>query len=213
MSFGLDEVSLLFFMVAIVSYITFFRSKRIKGKSRRDYLTNLYKIWARNRIKDSLPISAVQSLRNMMMAYSTFITSLLILLGLFVGLYNAENGGGEFFGVEGLTVHLMRFSLVMSLIIISLINFILGMRMLMRTTTLISVGSLDDEKEQQRLVENTERCFVSAQNHWMYGIRAFFFMIISFSWYLNDVVFIIATAGILIYLIHLDVGLDVSIFK
>jgi uncharacterized membrane protein len=135
----LNEISLFVFIGCIIIYtllliISFNRNK----PSERNAFKLIYKTWVDQRIEDD-PLVAVQSLRNVIMGASTFISGLLILLGLIIGFYNTSFiDDTVFFGIPDLSLGLIQITTNITVIIFSLYHFILSIRLNVRTTLLIT---------------------------------------------------------------------------
>jgi len=162
----------------------------------------IYKNWVNNRLKDENLITAIQTLRNFIMANSTFISALIILIGILIGLYSSDFlDNSTFWGISGISVGFIQIMLNIGVASFCLINFTFSIRLINRTGLLLtgkpqeySIGNING-------LEITRKAFIKAQNHWLSGVRGLFFLVGSLIWFVNAGLFIIATIGITLYLI------------
>ena len=200
---GLNEISLFIFLGCIILYFSLIAiTLKFKKPIHRDRYKRIYKNWVKNRLKDKSLLIAVQTIRNFIMVNSIFISALLLLLGLIIGLYGSFTITTEdFMDIAGLSVGIIQVALNIFMILFSLLNFIFSIRMLNRTNFLITSnveGTPIDEIEGLEVMQGT---FLSAQNYWMLGIRGLYFLIPTLFWFLNPLLFAIASIIITIYLI------------
>jgi len=199
----IDELSALIFMGCVFLYIILFIIKsQKKESSERATLNLVYKNWVQNRINDENLLYATQALRNFIMGNATFISGLLILVGFLVGVYNTQLLSSDPFWIfNGLTLGFVQMSANLALIFFSLFNFILSIRYIVRVSILMAgeIKSFSDREYDGITV--TRKAFISAQNHWLFGMRGLFFLFATLSWLIDAIFFILITIIIMIYLI------------
>ena len=86
-------------------------------------------------------------------------------------------------------------------IIFCLFNFILCIRMLNRTSLLLCGNPQEYSIGKYKGLELIQKSFISAQNHWMYGIRGLFYLIATLFWLINTILFMACTIIVTLYLI------------
>lgn len=198
----LNEISLFVFIGCIIVYtILLFVSYNKKKPSERNAIKQIFKTWVNQRTKGEL-IVAVQSLRNVIFGASTFISGLLILLGLIIGFYDTYFINNTlFFGIPELSLGLVQISVNVIVIIFSLYNFILSIRLNVRVTLLITADPNKVVLGKFEGIALTQKTFLSAQNHWMFGLRGLFYLVATLFWFVNPFLFIICSIGVTLYLI------------
>ena len=187
-----------------IYFILFFNSLTTKRPSQRAVLNEIYRNWVSNQLNNQDTIVTVQAIRNFIMANSTFISALFILLSMLIGIYDVFFvNSAPFWGNEHLTLGLVKITLNIFIIVFALYNFIISIRMLSRLTILITGNpqdySMGDGKFKGKDI--TKKTFVLAQNHWMFGIRSLFYLAATLVWYLDAILFIIISILVTIYLI------------
>ncbi|NHI91336.1 MAG: DUF599 family protein [Candidatus Lokiarchaeota archaeon] len=210
--FLLNELALITLSAGILIYIAllFYSTKRRK-MSRRNALGRIYKNWVHVRLQDNTPYNAIQAIRNVMMADSTFISALLILIGILVGLNSANFlDQSLFFGIPGITWGFIQFICNMFVSIFCLFSFILSIRMFARLSLLISGDPLNSSYTAQQGEELTNEAFISAQNHWMQGVRALMYLGSTLSWLVHPILSICVSIIVTVYLIRFQ---DIWVFK
>ena len=183
------------------------------GKSyNRASLNQIYHNWVDARIDDLSHLVTVQTIRNSIMSNSIFISALLLFLSLIVGLFTGEYLGdsADFLGSLTISVGIIQISLISTISIFSLFNFIFSVRMLQRSQLLITANM----KQREDIFENTykmmQKSFFAAQNHWMSGIRGLFYLIPTITWLFSPIVFMVITVFITLFLIGWH---DLSLFS
>jgi uncharacterized membrane protein len=170
--------------------------------SQKTALNLVYKNWVKNRANDENLLYATQALRNFIMGNATFISGLLVLIGILVGVYNsAVFSRRHFFGIEFLTLGFVQMGINSIIAFFSLFNFILSIRYIVRVSMLLSGDAQKYSKGEFKAIDIAERAFTLAQNHWMFGNRGLFFLIATLSWLIDTTLFIITTIIITFYLI------------
>ncbi|TFF89913.1 MAG: DUF599 family protein [Promethearchaeota archaeon] len=199
----INEISLMVYIGAIIVYITLL-NLTLKGKkvSEITLYTKIYEDWVENR-KDENQLVTIQVIRNFSMNNSTLLSALLILLGILISLNTAAifNQNTLLFFI--LPLGLAQVGLNIILISFCIVNFILSIRALTRLTLLISGNPEKYTIQEYNGLELTKKVFISAKNHWMYGIRGIFFLIPSLLWFVNSLLFLVSTVIILISLIFI----------
>jgi uncharacterized membrane protein len=104
------------------------------------------------------------------------------------------------FNIPGLSLGIIKFSLIIIMLIFCLFNFILSIRYATRLSILITGKPRDFSIGDIKGFKLTKQTLVKAQNHWMLGIRSLFYLATSFFWYINSILFIIVSIIITAYL-------------
>ena len=199
----LDELALTVFIICVSIYIFLFIFTIMKKKSsQRNVVRLIYANWVEERIKDDSLITAVQALRNFIMGNSTFISALFILLGLLIGFYSSEFFEDGQIIINSIEISSIQVSVNIFMIIFSLLNFILSLRFATRLSLLISGRPQQYSIGKIEGIKVTQKTFISAQNHWMLGVRGLFFLVATMLWLISSIFFIIASILITFYLIE-----------
>jgi len=121
----LDDFAFIVFLVCVSLYIfLLIYSITQKKPSQRNVFNLIYKNWVDNRLKDDEPLVGIQALRNFIMSNSIFITALLILLGILIGIYSSYNfKGTAFLGFIQLSVDVAKIVLNIFMIILGITPF------------------------------------------------------------------------------------------
>jgi len=200
----LNEVALVFYLSCGLIYVILMTRTKKKGtKSRHNIIKLILNNWVSQRFSDHNLALVVQALRNIIMGNSIFSSGLLILLGILVGLYESNLFDSEtlLFSLKGLPIGLVKISFSVILIVFSLFNFILTIRMMNRLTLLFCAFPekiMPDEIENLDIVEDS---FKAGYNHLVLGTRGLFYLIPLLSWLIHPILFIVSTIGVTIYLI------------
>lgn len=200
----IDEISVILFISCVVVYIILFMMKSQKrgGSSERSTLNLIYKNWVQNRIEDENLLYATQALRNFIMGNATFISGLLILIGILVGLYNTQILSLDtFWGLEGVNIGFVQMATNLGIVFFSLFNFILSIRYIVRVSMLMAGDLKKFSEEEYSGIKVTRKAFISAQNHWLFGMRGLFFLFATLSWLIDTIFFIFITIIIMFYLV------------
>ncbi|PWI47337.1 hypothetical protein CEE45_12135 [Candidatus Heimdallarchaeota archaeon B3_Heim] len=198
-----DIIALGIFVICILIYsIMIIYGLRHPTTSRKGSLNLIYEYYVDERVKES-PLIAVQAIRNIIMANTAFISSLLVLLGLLLAFYQL------IFSVEmipGSDISLGFIQMVVMVIIIvfCLFNFVLAIRMLVRFTLLISANPEKIEFCGMTGLQFTKDTMISAQNHWSFGLRGLFYLITVLAWLAHPILFLIGAIGVTTYLIFFE---------
>jgi len=201
----LEELAfIIFFTCIFIYFILLFSSINTKKPSQRSVMNEIYRNWVSTRLKSNDPIVTVQALRNFIMADSTFISALFILLGLIVGIYDVFfNDFTPFWGLPSLPLGLIKMLVNIFIIIFALFNFIISIRMLNRLNILLTGNPQNFNTHDGKIKgeDIAKKTFMIAQNHWMFAIRSLLFLVATMVWFLSTFLFIITTLLVTIYLI------------
>ncbi|MHA2173998.1 MAG: DUF599 family protein [Candidatus Hodarchaeales archaeon] len=203
MDITIDLIALLIFLVCIGIYgMMIGYGLKNPQKTRRGSLNLIYEEFVNARVKDS-SIIAVQAMRNLIMANSAFISALLVLMGLLFAFYSILFSEAI---IPGSEISLGTIQLVVMIIIIvfCLFNFVLAIRKLVRFTLLIS--SHPDKLTICNVdgLNFTKDTLISAQNHWLFGLRGLFYLVISMTWLANPILFLGGSIAVTSYLIFFE---------
>lgn len=170
--------------------------------SRRKLWYLLMENWTDKRINDGSTVTTIQTLRNLLMANSVFISSQLVLLGIFIGVYPARFGEGIIFNTifDNLSVAIVQLTLITLCVVFSVFSFILSSR----TATSISfmlTSDLTINYFNQSSKELVKKTFLSTQKFWLLGIRGLYFLVSAVTWLIHPMVCIIVTLSITTYLV------------
>lgn len=170
---------------------------------RRGIITATYNNWVDVMLKkDGSTIVGIQAIRNLLMGASIFISALLVLLGILIGLYSImRNGNYLFLGTFTLTLSYIQIGLILLVIIFSLFNFVFSVRMAIRLTFLISAEPHKLSFDNYDAIQLTKNTLISLQNYWMFGIRGLFYLVPALTWLLDPLFFILGSISVTIYLI------------
>jgi len=199
----IDEFSFLLFLGCLVIYIILFivRSKN-RETSERSTLNLIYRNWVQSRSNDENLLYATQALRNFIMGNATFVSGLLILIGILVGVYNTQILSSEpFWGFDELTLGFIQMSANLALVFFSLFNFVLSIRYIVRVSLLMTGEIKKFSEGEYKGVTIAKKAFISAQNHWLFGNRGLFFIFATLSWLIDSVFFVAVTIIIMVYLV------------
>jgi uncharacterized membrane protein len=198
-----NEIAFFVFICCLTTYIILLSIsfRQIKPSERNIYRL-IYRNWAENRLRKNEDLVTIQALRNFIMGNSTFISGLLILLGILVGFYGTEFFSKEnFLGIDGLELGFIQIAVNVAIIIFSLINFILSIRLIVRLTLVITGNPESYNFEDIEAKNLLKKVFISAQNHWMFGSRGLFYLVATLSWIINPYLFIAFSIILTSYLI------------
>jgi uncharacterized membrane protein len=203
MDITLDLIALLVFLVCIGIYgLMIVYGLKYPQKSRRGSLNLIYEEFVNARVKDS-SIVAVQAMRNLIMANSAFISALLVLMGLLFAFYSILFSDET---ISGSDVSLGTIQLVLMILIIffCLFNFVLAIRQLVRFTLLISSHPENLTICHVDGLKFTKDTLISSQNHWLFGLRGLFYLVIVMSWLADPILFLGGTILVTWYLVFIE---------
>ena len=160
----------------------------------------IYEGWVEHRLKthDS-EIGTVQIIRNVIMANSTLISALFILLGILLGFYGTNISGDLL--VFGVQVDFFKITLNVAVIIFCILNFIMSVRSINRCSLLMTGDPEKYNLGDMNGIDAAKEAFIASKNHWMFGIRALFFLVASMTWFVSSLFLSVASISITIYLI------------
>jgi uncharacterized membrane protein len=145
---------------------------------------------------------ATQALRNFIMGNATFISGLLILVGILVGLYNTQILSSEpFWGFQEINIGFLQMASNLALVFFSLFNFILSIRYIVRVSLLLTGDIKKYSEGEYNGIDIAKKAFISAQNHWFFGNRGLFFIFATLSWLIDSLFFILVILIIMVYLV------------
>lgn len=217
----LDEVinlaALLIFIFCISVYAIGLLYK-IKKPSwgERGFLNIVYSLWVKRMLDPSETTTAVQTMRNLIMATTFLASSMMLLLGLllaapldrFTELFSLSANGAEQFAQ-------FKLLLFVAIIVFSIIMFLLSLRQMVRFSIIIGIpaNSIQEVVAAQKKTKNAKACeqfdekelkidtFLRAMNRFTFGIRAVFYGITLLLWFLSVYAFIIGTVCLTVFLI------------
>jgi len=165
----------------------------------------MFEQWVDNQLERSGESTlAVQTVRNIIMANSVFISALLVLLGIVIGFYPTIFPQRSEL-ILGLNLGFTQLSLILIIISFSLFNFIMAIRRLVRFTILIGATPSDECKIcGMKGTHFTKRTLISAMNHWLFGLRAIFYLVCVIVWLVHPLFFLLATIVITLCLVFYE---------
>jgi len=208
----LDELAFFIFLFCFILSIVFMYVSLNKPHSRKGLRHRMLKDWVQKNLLNPSP-QAIQALRNQILVNSAFISALLILTGILIGLYpSIFTDSSEFLWgiIPALTIGISQLIVITSITIISLIAFINSNRMAVNLSYLLSSDPANDEINDPNGSILTRDVFRILQRSWMFGIRSIFFIIVTLTWIIHPILFMVATIALAIYLV---IAHDFSIFE
>ena len=188
----------------------------------RGFLNIMYGLWVKRMLDPKETITAVQTMRNLIMATTFLSSSMLLLLGLLLAAPVIEFP--ELFSLSATSTELFaqhKLLLFVAIIVFSIIMFLLSLRQMVRFSILIGIPaeaivaiSANEKKTKnngkdyehfnaEELIMDT---FLRAMNRFTFGMRAVFYGITVTLWFLSVYAFIIGTLTLTTFLIfHHDV--------
>ena len=207
----LDEIGFTVFIGCVILYIVlFFFWKHNQKPCKMMVRERLFGKWVEERLKSERDLLvAVQSLRNIIMAISVFISAFLILLGIIIGFLQgpALMEPPFFFGIDGFSTLFVKLLADIIGIFLCVFFFIMAIRMAARTSLLLGSNPTDISCEGVSGLQYTKDTFKSAQNYWMFGIRGTFYLLALNSWFLNPIFFMLVSLIVTIFIIFKDLKL------
>jgi uncharacterized membrane protein len=186
-----------------------------KEKTRKGVRRRILKNWVFQNI-NLKNMNAVQAIRNLIIVNNAFISALLVLTGLLIGLYsNIFTDTSNFFVVwiPSLNTNIVQITVFSFCIIFCLFNFINSNRMAANLTFLITTDPIFDKDEKEKNEQNINLIrdtFRISQRSWMLGVRGIFYLIATLTWLLHPIALIVSSVLITIYVI---LAHDFSIFE
>lgn len=219
----INIVALVIFVVCITVYsLGLIYSIKKPRWGERGFLNIMYGLWVKRMIDPMETVTAVQTMRNLIMATTFLSSSMLLLLGLL--LTAPSNHFDELFSLSATSAeHVGEYKLLLfiAIIVFSIIMFLLSLRQMVRFSILIGIPpeSIENVVANQRKTKKNAKdlgffdaeelkkdVFIRAMNRFTFGMRAVFYGITLLLWFLSVYAFIIATLCLTAYLIfHRDV--------
>ncbi|NHJ49981.1 MAG: DUF599 domain-containing protein [Asgard group archaeon] len=211
----LDEIAFFILILCyIISIIMLYYSLN-KEKTRKGVRRRILKNWVFNNI-DLKNMNAVQAIRNLIIVNNAFISALLVLTGLLIGLFSNIFTDNTIFLwgiIPSVSIKIAQIILVGFFVMFCLFNFINSNRMAANLSFLITTDPetdvVDKEQKEQNilLIRDTFRI---SQRSWMLGIRGIFYLVATITWLIHPVVLIVSSVIITLYVI---LAHDFSIFE
>jgi len=188
----------------------------------RGFLNIMYRLWVIRMIDPKETVTAMQTMRNLIMATTFLSSSMLLLLGLLF-----TSPVSQFRELSSLSATVpdqfaeYKLLLFVAIIVFSVIMFLLSLRQMVRFSILIGIpaesikalsvdpGTEKNNTKDQKHFDAEELkkdVFIRAMNRFTFGMRAVFYGITLMLWFLSVYAFIIGTLCLTAYLIfHRDV--------
>ncbi|MHA1125404.1 MAG: DUF599 family protein [Candidatus Heimdallarchaeota archaeon] len=206
----LDELAFFSFIGCLIIAIIFLFVSLKKPYTRKGLRRKIMSNWVEINLKEGNKTTAVQALRNLLMVNAAFISALLVLSGLIIGLYNRVFTNSDvFLWIPRFKVGLAQMILIVITIVISLFSFINSNRMIGNLTFLITSNPEEVEIEDFKGINLVKDTFRIAQRSWMFGIRGLFYLIVSLTWLIHPLVFLICSYLVTVYIILVQ---DLAVF-
>jgi uncharacterized membrane protein len=205
----LDELAFFSFIGSIILSIIFLFISLNKSYSQKGLRRKIISRWVDINLEENKTI-AVQALRNLLMVNAAFISALLVLAGLLIGLYQMTFTNTNLFLwgiIPGFTIGIAQLTLILFTIAFSLFSFINSNRMIGNLTLMIT--SNPQEIEDDRVINFVKSTFKNAQRSWMLGIRGLFYVVTVLTWIISPIILIISSYLITVYIILIQ---DLAIF-
>ncbi|MBN1280127.1 MAG: DUF599 family protein [Candidatus Thermoplasmatota archaeon] len=193
----------------------------------RGFLNIMYGLWVKRMNDPSETITAVQTMRNLIMVVTFLSTSLLLLLGLLLQSPSIGANGMTYTSETATSVFAHhKLILFVAVIVFSVTMFLLSLRQMVRFSILVgipaesihtitkefSLVNKDKAKKGKKAcypfdAEGLKRdVFLRAMNRFTFGMRAIFYGIVITLWFVNVYAFIVGTVTLTIFLVvHHDV--------
>ncbi len=189
----------------------------------RGFLNIMYGLWVQRMIDPKETTTAVQTMRNLIMATTFLSSSMLLLLGLLLSSPITEFP--ELFSLSTTSIEQFaqyKLLIFVAIIVFSVIMFLLSLRQMVRFSILIGIPSKSIETiaaNQIKKIKNNKKnyghfdveglkidVFLRAMNRFTFGMRAVFYGITVMLWFLSVYAFIFGTISLTVFLIlHHDV--------
>lgn len=222
---GINIAALVIFFICISVYavrLLYGIKKPCWGK--RGFLNLFYSLWVKRMINPKETLVAVQTMRNLIMATTFLSSSMLLLLGLLLGI--PTYGFDGFMNLAPTSTEIIaqyKLLLFVGVLVFSIIMFLLSLRQMVRFSILIgipaesietiSVNHISTNHKKTKMkgkrndycyldsIELKKDVFLRAMNRFTFGMRAVFYGIVIIIWFLSVYAFIIATFSLTAYLI------------
>ncbi len=209
----LDEIAFFIFIICIIVSIFFLYYSLNKPTSRKGLRRLIMKDWVKQNLDAQSKSSAIQAIRNQILVNGAFISALLILTGILVGLFQLIfDIETEFLWglIPSFTIGYAQLSVILFCVFFSLINLINSSRMASNLSYLITSQPQDVEVNEIKGVDLTRDAFRISQRSWMLGVRGLFFIIAAVTWLVHSIFFIVSTLILTFYVI---LAQDIAIFE
>jgi len=207
----LDELAFFSFIGCLILAIIFLFISLNKSYSRKGLRRKIMSNWVEINLEGN-KTTAVQALRNLLMVNTAFISALLVLAGLLIGLYQlAFTNNKEFLWgiIPGFTIGLAQLVLIISTVVFSLFSFINSNRMIGNLTFMITSNPEEVEVDDFKGLNLVKDSFRVAQRSWMFGIRGLFYIVAALTWIIHPIIFLISSYLITVYIILIQ---DLAVF-
>jgi len=219
----INIAALVIFIICISVYAVGLIYKIKKPRwGERGFLNIMYGLWVKRMTDPKETTTAVQTMRNLIMATTFLSSSMLLLLGLILA--SPVNELPELFSFSTTSTEQFaqyKLLLFVAIIVFSVIMFLLSLRQMVRFSILIGIPaeSIETIAANQKKTKNNRKdsvhidaeglqtdVFIRAMNRFTFGMRAVFYGITVMLWFLSVYAFIIGTLCLTIFLIvHHDV--------
>ncbi len=188
----------------------------------RGFLNLMYSLWVKRMLSMDQTVTAVQTMRNVIMATTFLASSMMLLLGLLLAA--PMDKFSELFSLSAQAPGQFtqyKLLLFVAIIVFSIIMFLLSLRQMVRFSILIGIpaDAIQTMVAAQKKTKNNQKAcelfdaeelkidtFLRAMNRFTFGIRAVFYGITLLLWLLSVYAFIIGTICLTVFLIfHHDV--------
>jgi uncharacterized membrane protein len=216
----IDIIALIIFIVCILIYavrLLYGIKKPCWGK--RGFLNIIYGLWVKRMISTKETITAVQTMRNLIMIITFLSSSMLLLLGLLL-----QSPSIDLSATSTTIFSQYKLMLFVAVIVFSVTMFLLSLRQMVRFSILIGIPadsikniSADYFSSNKTKIKRKDSCYLDAEklkidvflramNRFTFGMRAVFYGIVITLWFVNAYTFIIGTISLTIFLVvHHDV--------
>jgi len=208
----LDEIAFFIFLGCIIISIIMLYVSLSKPSTRKGLRRQVLKNWVQINLEEP-NANTIQTIRNQILVNSAFISALIILTGLMIGLFPLlfDNNTEFLWGIiPNFSLGLAQLITLLVVIIFSLLSFINSSRMTANLSFLMTSKPQDVKVEGVTGLALTRDAFRIAQRSWIFGVRGLFYIIAAFTWFVNPIFFIVSSVLITIYLILFH---DLAIFE
>ncbi len=219
----MNIIALMIFIICILIYsIGLIYKIKKPSWGERGFLNIIYGLWVKRIINPKETLTAIQTMRNLIMVTTFLSSSMLLLLGLLLsGISNESNGLFHLTSTSADLFPQYKFLIFVAVIVFSVIMFLLSLRQMVRFSIIVGIpnesiedisknhkGKNSENKDDHYI--NPEKLkkdvFLRAMNRFTFGMRSVFYGITLILWFINVYAFIIGTISLTIYLIlHHDV--------
>lgn len=209
-----NTLALAFFICCTLLYHIFYyyRVARLPKNIFKGKINIIRRTWVENMLNSGNTIVAVQTLRNIHMAASFLASSSIVFIGSILYLvFNIEQTAGIVRGRGTITIAdylvFIKFSTLIVMFLLSLLNFSLCIRLLNYLVILIgaSPATIEDTMGMSA-VDYIHKMFSTAGIHYTFGIRGFYYTIPLMAWFIGTWLFFSLTILVLLLCLKLDYG-------